>query len=189
MRLRSTIVVSFLLIALGSSVPASADFFLWDMVVSIGRDIKERYCWPDQYNPTSVAAAKAPNCVMVTNGWRRQNLLGEYHFEPLTGRLTEAGTEKVRWILHVCPEQHRVIYVHAAVAAEETAARVADVQRAALKISPLGLPPILTTTISDEGWPADQVDLIGRKYQATMPAPRLPSAEGGGGGGGGSAGH
>ena len=63
---RSGIVVGFLLIALGLSVPASADFFLWDMVASIGRDIKERDCWPDQYCPISTAAAQAPFCVMTS---------------------------------------------------------------------------------------------------------------------------
>jgi hypothetical protein len=178
-------VVGFVLIALGLAAPASADFFLWEMVAGVGRDIKNRNCWPDQYVPISAAAVRAPMCVMINNGWRRQNLLGEYHFEPTTGQLTEAGKQKVRWILTICPEQHRIIYVHAAYTAEETAARMAAVQQAGLKITPSALPPIVTTTISDEGWPADQVDQIGRKYQATMPAPRLPSDSGGGAGGSG----
>jgi hypothetical protein len=177
------IVVGFVMIALGLAAPASADFFLWEMFVGIGRDIKNRNCWPDQYYPISVAEARAPSCIMVANGWRKQNLLGEYHFQPTTGQLTEAGSEKLRWILTVGPEQHRVVYVHAAYTVEETAARLSAVQQLALKITPRGLPPILTTTISDDGWPADQVDLIGRKYQATMPPPRLPSSDAGGGAG------
>jgi hypothetical protein len=180
---RLGIVVGFVLIAFGLAASASAEFFLWEMVAGVGRDIKERNGWPDQYYPTSVAATWAPMCVMVNNGWRRQNLLGEYFFEPVTGQLTEAGRQKVRWILTVCPEQHRLIYVHAAYTAEETDARLFAVQQASLKISVGGLPPIMTTTIPDEGWPADQVDLIGRKYEATMPPPRLPADSAGGGSG------
>jgi hypothetical protein len=177
----------FLFIALCLAAPASADFFLWEMVVGVGRDIKTRNCWPDQYVPISTAEARAPTCIMVSNGWRLQNLLGEYHFQQGTGQLTEAGKEKLRWTLTICPVQHRVIYVHVANTAAETAARVAAVQQAALTIVPNVLPPILTTTISDDGWPADQVTIIARKYQATMPAPRLPSSDGTGGGAGAAA--
>ncbi len=180
---RPRIVLSFMLIALGLAAPASADFFLWEMFAGVGRDFKERNCWPDQYVPITTAAARAPMGIMVTNGWRKQNLLGEFHFEPLSGQLTEAGGEKLRWILTVCPEQHRVIYVHTANSVEETTARLTAVQQLAVKIAPRGVPPILTTSISDEGWPADQAEAIGRTYQATMPAPRL-SAESSGGGAG-----
>ena len=52
----------------------------------------------------------------------------EFHFEPGTGQLTEAGRLKVRWILTAGPEQHRLIYVHTADNNQETAARVAAVQ-------------------------------------------------------------
>ena len=38
-----------------------------------------------------------------------------------------------------------------------------------------GLPPVLATSISDEGWPADQVDQIAQKFQASAPPPRLPA--------------
>ena len=74
---------------------------------------------------------------MVANGWRRQNMLGEFHFEPATGQLTEAGRLKVRWILTACPEQHRLIYVHTAERDEETSARIAAVQQLAAQIRPM----------------------------------------------------
>ena len=54
------------------------------------------------------------------------------------------------------------------------------------KISPTDLPPILTTTISDEGWSAEQIDAIGRGYLKSMPNPKLPESGGSMGGGGNS---
>ena len=95
------------------------------------RDVKRRQCWPDPFLCPDRAAVRAPFCAMVANGWRRQNMLGEFHFDPQSGQLTEAGRLKVQWILTACPEQHRLIYVHAAGTREETAARVAAVQQLA----------------------------------------------------------
>jgi hypothetical protein len=96
----------------------------------------------------------------------------------------------VRWILTACPKQHRLIYVHTADGDEETSARIAAVQQLASKISPNNMPPILSTSIPDDGWPADQVDLIGRKFQATTPPPRLPAdTDNGSSSGGSSSGH
>ena len=113
---------------------------------------------------------------MVANGWQRQNMLGEYHFESGTGQLTEAGALKVRWILTAGPQQHRIVYVHRAGTDEETTARMAAVFRLASQTTPKDLPSVLPTSISDQGWPADRVDLIGRKFQASTPPPRLPAA-------------
>jgi hypothetical protein len=124
---------------------------------------------------------------MVSNGWRRQNMLGEFHFEPATGQLTEAGRLKVRWIVTEAPQQHRIVYVHTADSNEQTAARIAAVQLLVVRYAPPGeMPPVLPTSISDQGWPADQVDLIGRKFQASTPPPRLSAKTDSGGSGSGS---
>ena len=170
-------VVGLTLIALGSAAQVSAEI-LCDAVNSVVRDTKRRNCWPEPFSGPDRATVRAPFCIMVANGWRRQNMLGEFHFEPTTGQLTEAGRLKVRWILTACPEQHRLIYVHTAEKDEETSARIAAVQHLAAQIAPNDLPPVMPTSISDDGWPADQVDLIGRKYQSSIPAPRLPPPPG-----------
>ena len=92
----------------------------------------------------------------------------------------------MRWILTAGPEQHRLIYVHTADTDQETSARMAAVQQLASQISPTNLPPVLPTSISDEGWSASQVDAIERKYMGSQPTPRLlPSSSSGGGGGSG----
>ena len=119
---------------------------------------------------------------MVANGWRRQNMLGEFHFDPGTAKLTEAGRMKAAiGFSRPAPQQHRHIYVHRAVTDEETLGPHGHRLQLASKITPYDLPLVQTTTISDEGWPADQIDRVGRKYQASTPAPRLPSPAGGGG--------
>lgn len=180
-------IVGFALIALGSATQLSAEI-LNEVFSSIARDVKRRQCWPQPFVAPDRAAIRAPFVIQVANGWRRQNMLGEFHFETGTGQLTEAGRLKVRWILTVCPEQHRLIYVHTAERNEETSARIAAVQQLASQISPDNVPPITPTSISDEGWPADQVDLIERKFQASTPQPRLPSTGGSAGAAGGSSG-
>jgi hypothetical protein len=172
---RSLWTVGFVLIALGFAAQVSAGV-LCDAVNSVACDVKRRQCWPEPFVHADRAAVRAPFCVMVSNGWRRQNLLGEFHFEPSTGQLTEAGRVKVRWILTVCPEQHRMVYVHTADKEEETSARIAAVQQWAAQIAPQSMPQVMPTSIPDDGWPADQVDLIGRKFLASTPVPQLPAA-------------
>ena len=174
MAVRFLLVVGTVFIAVGIATQASAEI-LCGAVNSIARDVKRRQCWPEPFTGPDRATVRAPFVIQVANGWRRQNLLGEYHFEPNSGELTEAGRLKVRWIVTVCPEQHRLIYVHTAEEDEETLARIAAVQRLAQKIAPDGMTPVLSTSISDEGWPADQIDLIGRKFQSSTPEPRLPA--------------
>jgi len=170
-------VAGFALIVVGTAAQASADWFF-----GIPTEVKRRQCWPEPFDCADRSAVRAPFVAMVANGWRRQNMLGEFHFEPDTGQLNEAGRLKVRWILTSGPQQHRLIYVHVAEKSEEMAARMAAVQLLAAQISPTDLPPILPTTIADDGWPADHVDLIGRKYQQSTPPPRLPTSTGSGNG-------
>jgi hypothetical protein len=183
MPVRLYTVVGFVLIAFASATQVSAGWF-FGIFDSIARDVKRRQCWPDPFLAQDRAAVRAPYALMVANGWQRQNMLGEYHFEPGTGQLNEAGKLKVRWILTTGPQQHRIVYVHRANANEEMSARMAAVRQLASQISPDDMPPVLPTSISDEGWPADQVDQIGRKFQASAPPPRLPAMQSSGTGGG-----
>jgi hypothetical protein len=183
----------FVVAVIFATIPAYADW-LCDFFQSIPQDTKRRNCWPQPFTCPDRQATRTPFAIEVANGWRRQNLLGDHYFEPNSGELTEAGRLKVHWIVFEAPAQHRVIFVHNANTAEETAARMNTVHAYAAKIMPQGeLPSISETRISDEGWPADHVEVISRKYQSTTPAPRLPantsgtgSGSGGSSGGGGS---
>ncbi|MEN6452004.1 MAG: hypothetical protein ABFC96_16060 [Thermoguttaceae bacterium] len=182
MRARSVAAVGLALVLLGCAAQVSAELIA-GAVNSIARDTKRRNCWPDPFQSADRAAVRAPFCAMVANGWRRQNLLGEFHFQPQNGQLTEAGRLKVQWIVTSCPEQHRMIYVHTAATREETAARVAAVQQIAAQFAAddtAPMVPVLTTSIADRGWPAERVDAIGRKMIISTPVPRLPDTVGGG---------
>ena len=182
-------IVGFVLVALGCVSQVSADF-CFGFFTHVAKETKRCQCWPDPFAASDRAAARAPFATMVANGWRRQNMLGEIHFEPKSGQLTEAGRLKVRAILVSGPQQHRILYVHAAETNEETAARLATVQQLASQISPNNLPPVLPTSIADDGWPASEIDAISRKYIGSTPVPRLSTqSSGGGSGGNGSGGN
>ncbi|MGW8256997.1 MAG: hypothetical protein ACWGMZ_05895 [Thermoguttaceae bacterium] len=176
-------------VVLFSALPLSADC-LSDFFCSIARDTKRRNCWPKPFVCPDRQLVRMPFAVMVHNGWRRQNMLGNFYFESKTGRLKEAGEIKIRWILFEAPQQHRSIYVHTGKTKEETASRMENVQTFVASLIPQNeMPPIMQTSIPDLGSPADHVQLIERKYQATIPAPRLPSQEGENGGMGGGMGQ
>ena len=81
---------------------------------SVARDTKRRNCWPKPWVCPDRQAVQAPFAVMVANGWRLQNMLGDHHFAAVTGELTEAAHLKIRWILTEAPQQQRTIYVHRA---------------------------------------------------------------------------
>ena len=179
-------VAGLVVVVFGSAAAVVADPCS-DFFHSVAQDTKRRNCWPEPFVSGGRASVRAPFVLQVANGWRRQNMLGEFHFEPGSGQLNEAGRLKVRWILFTGPQQHRLIYVHVAEKNEETAARLAAVQQLACQISPNDVPPVMLTTIADDDSPADRADAIGRKFQSSMPAPRLPSAGGDSGGGGGGA--
>ena len=149
---------------------------------SVARDTKRRNCWPEPFLRPDRHAARAPLAVMVSNGWRRQNLLADHHFIDQGGKLTEAGRMKIRWILTEAPQQHRTIYVHRAGDPQVTSARIDDVQQLAAQLVPEGaLPLVLETSIPVRGWPAARADMIGRKFEASTPEPRLPETSSGGG--------
>lgn len=137
-------------------------------------DWRENNLWPNGLPEPDREQVRSTMETMIQNGWRRQNLLSDFHFEPETGQLNAAGQEKLRWILWEVPEKHRLIYVGRATTASETAARLASVQKVAAQLmGDRPIPPILESELSPIGWPASQVDAIQRKFQETTPPPRL----------------
>jgi hypothetical protein len=161
-----------LLVGLACVVPAEAE----DFFQGIARDVKRRNCWPEPFTGPDRQATREPFAIIVANGWQQQNLVSGYHFQG-EGQLNEAGRLKVQWVLNEAPEQHRVIFVRRGANPQETAARIAAVQQCLAQSSYPGDPPvpILESRRSDDGWPADRVDAVGRKFQAATPDPKLPA--------------
>ncbi len=159
-------------------VPAKANW-LGDIWHSIVRDTKRRHCWPEPFVCPDRHDVRAPLALMVNNGWRSQNMLADHHFVEGTGELTEAGRRKVRWVLTEVPAERRIIYVHKAEEAKLTAERVDNTRKLAVKLrnGEDRLPLVLETGVPARGWPAAEVDLINRKFEATTPDPRLPAPQ------------
>ena len=93
MPVRFLTILGFVLIAVGSVSQASANWFC-DFCDDVARDIKRRQCWPDPFVYPDRVATRMPFATMVNNGWRRQNMLGKFHFEPNTGNLTRPAGGK-----------------------------------------------------------------------------------------------
>jgi len=146
-------------------------------VRDVVRNTKRRQCWPKPFVCPDRSDVRAPLAIVISNGWRSQNLLGDHHFQAGEGLLTEAGRLKIQWILTEAPRHRRTIYVYRARSREETAARIDAVHQYAARLVPQGeLPPVLETSIPAHGWPAERVDAIERKLQASTPDPVLPQA-------------
>jgi len=170
---------ALVLFGCGLAAPALAEDFIQDVVHSVVTDFKRNNCWPQPFLGPDRAAVRTPFVNMIDNGWRRQNMLGDQYFEASGTALNDAGKHKVHWILTEAPEQHRIIYIHRGVDPEKTAARVAAVSQIASGILPAGeKPSIVDTSVSPGGWPAERVDAISRKFQASAPEPRLPKLQG-----------
>jgi len=148
--------------------------WLDDWLASIPRDTVNRNRWPEPMATSDRQVTYSSFTAMTERGWERQNMLVDYHFEDGSLRLTEAGRLKVRWIVTEAPPQHRVIYVHQGSDGQQTAARVATVQALVPQIAPeaTGV-PILVTTLSSEGNPADRVQFVNAEFVKAQPKPKL----------------
>ena len=144
--------------------------------------------WPEPYVHPERAAVKAPFAVMEARGWQRDNLLGEHHFEEGQNRLTPAGMLRVKSIMANSPPQFKAVYVERSTDPSVTSSRIDAIQQGIVSLNLDGaLPPVQATDMVVEGWSSEYVDAVGRKFNASIPSPRLPmSSAGGAGGGGGS---
>lgn len=176
---RRLCVVTLVLVVVGEAAPAIAgDNVVADFFCSIPRDTKRRNCWPQPFVRPDRQAVREPLAIMVCNGWQRQNMLSDHYFEAKTGLLTEAGRQRIQSILTETPQQHLAVFVHRGQTPEETMARLQTVQQVVAQAPYPSHPvPVFETAMPDDGWPAERVDMLGRRFQATTPDPKLPPKE------------
>ena len=123
--------------------------------------------WPNIYIPPARRSVCATYDAMINNGWRRQNLLGDYHFNQDSHQLTDAGKLKVNWILSQAPQQRRSVFVQRGAEQVDTSARIAAVHDHAGSISPgVGSVVVNDTHIVAEGHSASSVDNVFQAYGA-----------------------
>jgi hypothetical protein len=174
---------------LAVATPAKAQWFsnFWD---GINRDCVRNKMWPEPFLQADRRATIAPFSVMVANGVRRQNMLSDYHFNQEHPQLSLSGETKVHYILTQQPPNRRTIFVQRGATPAETAARIQMVQRAAMKMNlGGGTPDVVETDLPNDGWPADDVDAVARKFNGTRPDPRLKAVQANGDSGGGGSGN
>jgi len=134
--------------------------------------------WPWPYVCPDRIAVREPFCIMVNNGWRRQNLLGAHYFNPETNQLNAAGQLRVQWILTQAPADRRSIFVERALNPEANRKRLAAVRDYAAQVAvDSRTPQVSETYLISEGRPAAVVDAINVKFQQSMPTPVLPAAQ------------
>lgn len=143
----------------------------------VKRGYRRNVAWPWPYVCPDRIAVREPFAVMVENGWRRQNLLGEYHFNPDSKGLTKAGELKVQWIMTQAPPAHRTIFIERSINPSVTANRVAATRDYTSLIAVDGpAPQIEETYIVSEGRPASVVDSINVRFQESAVPPVLPAS-------------
>jgi len=131
--------------------------------------------WPWPYVCPDRMAVREPFCIMVNNGWRRQNLLGPHHFNAEASQLTTAGELRVQWIMTQAPADHRGIFVERALDPSVTAQRLATAREYATQLTAEGQSPeVFETHLISEGRPASVVDATNVRFQESMPPPVLP---------------
>lgn len=149
------------------------------------RDYHRNAMWPEPFLQADRNAVMCPFAIQTANGWRRQNLLSDYHFNEASNQLTLAGESKLRYILTQMAPTRRTIFVQQGLSSEVTEGRLRSVERAAERIVPVGMVAhVVESNLPNAGWPAADIDAVTRKFIATTPDPRLPSIDSGGGGSG-----
>lgn len=181
---------ALMLVVLGifaSAKPADAQWFE-EFKHNFKRDFRRNAMWPEPFLQADRNAVMCPFAIQTANGWRRQNLLSDYHFNDATNQLNLAGEERLRYILTQMPPTRRTVFVQQGNSAPVTESRMTSVERVAQQIVPPNMVAhIVESNLPNEGWPAADIDAVQRKFIATTPDPRLPAggiSSGGSGGGG-----
>lgn len=174
--MRRTWIAVALAVAAGIATTAEA---VW--VDTTAYYVKRGYCrnqvWPWPYICPDRVAVREPFCIMVNNGWRRQNLLGPHHFDAQSGKLTTAGELKVHWIMTQAPPDRRSIFVERSIEAGVTEKRIEAARAYATQVAVDGqAPQLFETHLVSEGRPASVVDATNVRFQESLPPPVLPAA-------------
>jgi len=152
----------------------------WDMFWhNVGVSAKRMNHYPEPFIYADRDATRHPFRIMVHNGWRLQNTLGDHYFHPETQELTRSGELKVRSIVTQSPEQFRTVYVLRGRNADVTSIRVDAVQQMLARTIRSGpLPQVVESGSAPRGTPGDYVDSTLRSAESGRPAAVLPASNG-----------
>lgn len=136
------------------------------------------YYWPHPHYCEDRGLVRGPFNQQTANGWITETTLYSQHFDPNTNELNSAGKTHLEWILFQVPTSYRTVHIAPATSPEATQARVSYVQGLANEMvgnAAGGVPPILVRNYARPNTtPAQDIDLLRRRYLETTPSPRLP---------------
>jgi len=179
--MRQTWIAIAALVAVGGVINSAQGVFFDETAHYVKRGYHRNELWPWPYICPDRVAVREPFCIMVNNGWRRQNLLGPHHFNARANELTTAGELRVHWIMTQAPPERRQIFIERALVADVTQQRLATAREYAAQVALDGqLPQVMETHLVSEGRPASVVDSVNVRFQESMPPPMLPAATVGG---------
>jgi hypothetical protein len=165
------------ILAVGCFVTSAQAVWIDDGAHYVKRGYKQNKVWPWPYVCADRLAVREPFCMMINNGWRRQNLLGPHHFTANASKLTTAGELRVHWIMTQAPGERRTIFIERDVDPTITAERIATARNYAAHVTTDGqLAQVMETHLISEGRPASVVDATNVRFQESMPPPALPAA-------------
>jgi hypothetical protein len=179
--MRRILIAATIIAVTASCVPSIQGAWFDSTKRYIRRGYHRNQAWPWPFMCPDRVAAREPFCIMVDNGWRRQNLLGPHHFNADGDKLTTAGELRVRWIMTQAPPDRRSIFIERSVEPELTAQRLATARDFAAQVALDGqMPEVFETHLLSEGRPASVVDATNVRFQESLPPPVLPASAYGG---------
>lgn len=173
--MRRTIVATILTLAMAHLATSASAVCIDSTAHYIKSGYHRNVDWPYPYMCPDRVAVREPFETMIRNGWRRQNLLGAYFFNPETHQLTLAGELQVRWIMTQAPPEYRQVFIERSIDPAVTADRIATTRQYASRVSLDGqMPEVFETNMMADGRPASIVDVTNVKFLENMPVPVLP---------------
>ncbi len=170
-------------LALAVSLAGQAQAANWfsDFFSDCKRTTDRNRAWPEPFQSVDRASATVPFNQMVANGWQRNNLLGDPHFEDDGFTLNQAGNLLIQRICNEPVPEHRALFVAKAQTAAINANRMASVQRQATVYLEGETPVVVASRMQVEGMSADNAVRINASSIKNQPEVKLPAASAGGG--------
>lgn len=141
--------------------------------------------WPWPYNCEDRAYIYEVANRQVSNGWKDECTLLDYHFDE-KNTLNQPGQLHLRWLLENVPAQHRTAWVQNGANEEASQLRLASVQMVANElVGSENAPHIELRSTTPTGRPALEIDSIRRKEITGIRNPQItytPPTAGSGGG-------
>lgn len=145
-------------------------------VHQVAEDTCKANRWPEPFIQYDRESTRVAFATMVEKGWKRQNTLGDVHFDLSTSELNMSGRVKVRRIVLEGLPSRRDLFIYRANTMSDTEQRLHSVEQYVHQLvgDVPDAPQVVVTNLPPVGWPAQYVDAITRKYIETMPDPRIP---------------